>query len=72
MGEKNVDKQKIVNATAIQDGDPIVYFQESKLFGTRLPSQSEWLKHAELYNAIENKIDGKQTELASNRNWTNG
>ena len=58
MSDKSVEKETVSN-TGIQDGDPIVYFQESKLFGNRLPNQSEWLKHAELYSAIDNRIDGR-------------
>ena len=56
MGDKNYENR---GELRIQNGDEpaIVFFQEKNLFGNRTPTQAEWLKHAELYAAIENRID---------------
>ena len=40
-----------------QDGVPLVFLQESSLFGQRKPTQAEWLKHAELFHSIGTVID---------------
>lgn len=36
---------------------PLVFMQESAVFGDRKPSKSEWINHVELYSAISNRID---------------
>jgi hypothetical protein len=38
-------------------GPPIVFMQESSLFGNRKVERNEWLKHSELYGALSNTVD---------------
>ena len=40
-----------------QNGDPLVFFRESSLFGQRRPTSNEWLKHEELFKSIGTVID---------------
>lgn len=41
---------------------PLVFLQESELFGNRKPTQAEWLSHTELYQAISTHINATHIE----------
>ncbi|WAR29114.1 hypothetical protein MAR_002682 [Mya arenaria] len=47
----------IVNDISKQyGGPPIVFIRETSLFGERMPTKQEWLKHEELYEALADVI----------------
>jgi len=38
-------------------GAPILFMSEKKLFGDRIPTREEWLKHEEMYESISKIIE---------------
>ena len=47
----------VANRTMAKYEIPLVFLQESALYGTRTPTEKEWLTHIEMYKAIGRKID---------------
>lgn len=52
-----LDTQQLVVDKNKYGGAPILFMQEKTLFGDRVPSKEEWLRHEELYESIGSVIE---------------